>query len=300
MHYTNRQKLPQYLVDWLIHDDYDRSTDPFTLSATTLMKPIRAHVLTAKYGDNLEIDVSELIASRLGNAIHDSIEKVESSNVSKEQRVTKTIDIEGHVYTVRGKYDVLTCENGKYVLRDIKTTSVWAFIYGGKDEDYRKQLSIYRWLLHGEKQVEPVAYIDFLFTDWQSMKARTEDNYPKQRIHSGYKIDLLSLEETENYIRDRLTKFHKFRSVPDVSLPLCTKEELWASEDKYAVMKMGAKKATKLCDSKEEAVSYIKNKSITGVNIELRPGKVKRCKYCSASPVCSQYKSMSDAGLIDY
>ena len=300
MHYTNRFNLPQYLVDWLIKDNYDYNQDPLTISATTLMKPVRAYWLTARHGDTLEIDVSELIAARLGSAIHDSIERVETPGVSKEERVRKTLEVDGVTFTISGKYDILVNENGRWTLRDIKTTSVWAYIFGGKDEDYRKQLSVYRWLLHGgEKHVGDVAFIDMIFTDWSSMKAKTEDNYPPQRIHPGYRIQLMTLEETEAWIRERLSFFYRYKDISDTNLPMCTKEELWASDDKFAVMKPGAGRATKLCDSKEEATQYIAEKKLSAV-VESRPGKVKRCKYCSAAPYCSQYKSFVAAGMIEF
>ncbi len=299
MHYTNRHNLPQYLVDWLIHDNYDHNQDPLTISATTLMKPVRAYWLTARHGNELETDVSDLVAARLGNAIHDSIELVETPNVSKEQRTKRQVTIGNETFTISGKYDLLVNQNGKWILRDIKTTSVWAYIFGGKDEDYRKQLSIYRWLLQDTFKVEETAFIDFIFTDWSSTKARQEDNYPQQRIHPSYPIKLMSLEETETYVTSRLSEFFQFRDITDSALPLCTKEELWASEDKFAVMKPAAKRATKLCDSRNEAETYMVREQIKGY-IEPRPGKVKRCKYCSASPFCSQYKSMNQAGLIEY
>lgn len=299
MKYTNKLKLPNYIVDWLTADDYDHNLDPLTLSATTLMKPVRAYWLTLRHSNNLSMDVSELISSKLGNAIHDSIEKVQSTNVSKEQRISKQIEIDGVNYTISGKYDVLVFENNKWTIRDIKSTSVWAYIFGGKDEDYQKQLSIYRWLLHGRHEVEPVAFIDFIFTDWQSMKAKTEDNYPPQRIHTGYKIDLLSLEDTEKYLRERLKAFFQYKNVSDEALPFCTKEELWASDDSFAVMKPDAKRATKVCASQEEAVGYIADKKIEA-SIEFRQGKVKRCKYCSAAPTCSQFKDLQKHNLIDY
>jgi hypothetical protein len=300
MQYLNKANLPQYLVDWLINDEYDYNTDLHTVSATTLMKPARAYWLTLRHGDDLEIDVTDLIASRLGSAIHNSIEQVKTPGVTKEQRVTRVLNIDGTEYTVRGKFDVLVEEGGKRFLRDIKTTSVWAYIYGGKDEDYKKQLSIYRWLLESVTPVEPVAFIDFLFTDWSGTKAKMEDSYPSQRIIAGYKIELMSLAETENYIRERLLAFFAFKDKSDTDLPLCSKEELWASDDTFAVMKPGAQRATKVCDSKEEALVYIGNKSVKNGYVEYRQGKVKRCKYCSAAPFCSQYKSLQKAGLIDY
>lgn len=300
MHFTNRLGLPQYLVDWLKKDNYDHSTEPSTISATTLLKPVQAYWLTVRNGDELTIDVSELVSARLGTAIHDSIEKVSTTNVSKEQRISRKITVGDQVFTVTGKYDLLVFEDGKWILRDIKTTSVWAFIYGGKDEDYRTQLSIYRWLLQERHPVETTAFIDFIFTDWQATKARTEDGYPQQRIQAGYAIDLLSLEQTEKFIEERLAKFFQYKDTPDSELPECTKEELWASEDTWAVMKVDAKRATKVCSSEQEALSYIKDKEVKKASIQFRQGKVKRCKYCPAFLYCVQAKSLAQKGLIDY
>src|SRR5688572_26521816 len=126
MKWTNKLNLPQYLVDWLTTDNYDYSTEPNTISATGLLKPVRAQVLSARHAGEIEMDVSEKIASKFGNAIHDSIERIESDNVSKEQRVMKKVSINGTEFTVTGKYDLLVKEGEKYRLRDIKTTSVWA------------------------------------------------------------------------------------------------------------------------------------------------------------------------------
>jgi PD-(D/E)XK nuclease superfamily len=285
------------MYDWLVHDDYDYDYDPLTVSTTGLMKPIRATILTARHGDKLEIDVSELIASRYGNALHDSVERIVTPGVSKEQRIKRTVDIDGVTYTVTGKYDLLVEQDGVHTIRDMKSTSVWAKIYGGKDEDYQTQLSTYRWLLTPTHQINPVAYIDFFFTDWQSSKARSEDNYPKQRIHAGHKIELLSIEETEDKIRRKLSQLKEHQNTPDDELPECTKEELWAEEDTFAVYKIGNKRATKVCDTKQEAEIYQEQHNIKGY-IQSRPGKVRRCKYCSAAPFCNQFKRLQEYNLI--
>jgi hypothetical protein len=220
--------------------------------------------------------------------------------VSKEERIKRTIQIQDVIFTVTGKYDILEEKNGLFTIRDIKTTSVWAYIFGGKDEDYCKQLSIYRWLLSAEKNMNEIAYIDFIFTDWQSSKAKQDPTYPQQRIKAGYQITLMSLEETEKYIKERLELYYKYRNVPDEQLPLCTPEELWQSSDKFAVMKAGAQKATKVCDSADEAQAYINEKSLTKVFIEKRPGKVKRCKYCNVSQFCQSYNYYLANNLVDF
>lgn len=298
MNFTNKMNLPQYIVDWLVNDDYDHSSDPFLLSATTLLKPIKAYWLSVRHHEELKIDVADLIASRFGSAIHDSIERIKTEDVQKETRINKQININGINYTVSGKFDILVHENNKWILRDIKTTSVWSYIYGGKDDDYQKQLSIYRWLLSDTHLVEDVAYIDFFFTDWQSSKAKIDPAYPQHRVGSGYKISLMSLAETEEFVKTRVTAFDKYRNLPDNQLPECTKDELWASEDTFAVYKKDAKRATKVCASQEEANCYMKDKKINGY-IEFRPAKIKRCRYCSASPFCNQFASLAQHGLID-
>lgn len=298
--YTNKYRLPQYLVDWLLSSGYDFNYDPNTISTTTLLKPIKAQILGSRYTEDVETDVSELIAARYGTAIHDSVEKIETPGVSKEVRLHRQIQIEDTVYTVSGKYDILVdLGHGTYQLQDMKSTSVWSYIYGGKDEDYRKQLSIYRWLLSPTHQVIDQSSITFFFTDWSSSKARQDQDYPKLRIQSGYKVDLWSLEQTEQYIRERLTLFHLARQADDDELPDCTPEELWQTEDSWAVYKDGNKKATKLCNTEEEAELYKISKKIKG-NIQHRPGKVKRCRYCSSFPVCDQGQAYQANNQIEF
>lgn len=285
------------MYDWLINDDYDHNYQPNTISATSLLKPIRVLLLTQRHGDKFEIDASELIASKYGNAIHDSIERIQTPGVSKEERIRRTINVSGVDYTVTGKYDLLVKEGNNYTLRDIKSTSVWAQIHGGKDEDYRGQLSIYKWLLSPEKTINDIAYIDFYFTDWQSSKAKMEENYPKHRIHAGHKIDLLPLELTEKAIRNKIANILLHQDTPDNDLPECTRKELWQTDDSWAVYKEGNKKASKVCKTLAEAEEYQNNRKIEG-SIQHRPGEVKRCKYCPAIFACNQAQRFISEGLL--
>lgn len=307
--YTNKLNFPQYIVDWLENDNYDHNSDPYTISATTLMKPTRVHLLSTRHSGELVSDVADLVASRVGSAIHDSIEVIETPNIHKENRAFRDIQVGSVTYKISGKYDILEeHKNELFTLRDIKTTSVWAVVLnskgeGKKDEEYRKQLSVYRWLLSTEKTVNDSAFIDFFFTDWQgakakqSLRSREYPLYPQQRIMPGYKIELMSLEETEKWIISRLELIEEYKNQSDEKLLPCTKTELWATDEKYAVTKPGAKRATKLCDSKVEAEDYIKIKDIKA-NIQIRKPVVKRCNYCSALPFCNQGQSYSKQGML--
>lgn len=302
MKYTNRLGFPEYICSWLKHDDYDHVVSENTFSATTLLKPVRVYWLSLRNNDNLQMDVSDLIASRIGTAVHDSIERIETDGVEKEIRLEKEIEIDGEVFIIRGKFDILEHQpDGSCTLRDIKTTSVWAYVFGTKDEEYRKQLSVYRWLLSDTgRDVNDVAYIDFFFTDWQSSKAKTDENYPKCKVTPGYKVELMSASETEDFIIDRVKNFHIYKDTEAKDLPPCEIKDLWASDAKWAVKKKGANRATKLCDSEEEAEAYIMNRGIKSAIIEYRAPKVKRCKYCTAWQFCSQGQDYSSRGLIQY
>lgn len=297
MQYTNKLNLPQYISDWLQFDSYDYSDDPHTLGATTLMKPIQAYWLTVRHADSFQIDVSDLVAAKFGTAIHDSIEQISTPNTSKEQRVQRIFSLGDVPYTIAGRYDVLVSKDGRWTIRDIKTTSVWAYIFGGKDAEYQKQLSIYRWLLSASMAVEQVGYIDFFFTDWQSSKAKQDKDYPQHRILPSYKVDLFSLDETEKYIHSRLSLLAKYEFISDDQLPPCTDDELWTTNEVFAVTRPSAKKATKLCSTRDEAVQYIKDKRIQA-SIELRPSKAKRCKYCPCYGLCKQGQDLKKQGRI--
>ena len=272
----------------------------FTLSATSLLKPVRAHWLTKRYGDSLETDVLDRLSSKFGDAVHASFAQVQTPNVLKENRTSKSIIVDGQPYTINGKYDILAKENGVWVLKDIKTTSVWSFIFRGKDEDYIKQLSVYRWLLSNDYVIDDTGYIHFVFTDWQSSKAKqdTEGTYPKHKIQANYKINLMDISDTDDWIMARVKEFHDAKDVADDQLPLCTNEELWAESDTWAVYKQGmTSRAAKVCKSEAEARLYIQDKGIRGF-VQHRPGKVKHCKYCSASPFCNQFKDLQAKNLI--
>ena len=89
MKHTNKRGFPDYVVEWLESDDYDY--DENTMSATTLMQPPRAYALKKQNAADLEIDVEDLIASRFGTAIHDSVEKVNLTGCKQEERLKKAV-----------------------------------------------------------------------------------------------------------------------------------------------------------------------------------------------------------------
>jgi hypothetical protein len=314
---TNRTDIPLALAVWLLHDEYDFINAPNYISATTLMKPIRQIVLPGRIPlDEQSMDVSELIASALGKSLHDSIEKswvkgyrrslkllgypdnvINRVLVNPEPAQIKPDSIQIWIehrairkfngFTIGGKFDL--CTEG--ILQDNKSTSVYAWIKGSKDDDYRLQGSLYKWL-NPDKVTEDFIRINFIFTDWQKAKAKWDPTYPQSRLQHR-DVTLWSPQETETWIRRKLDLIKKYRDVPEEQIPECTDEELWRSDPQFKFYSDPAKanipgaRATRNFDTMAEARQFQTEKGGKGA-IKTVLGEVQRCNYCNAFSICKQ------------
>lgn len=321
---TNEQMIDLPLAVWLLQDGYSSGADVAPpgelLSVTTLLKPTRRLILERQVDmDQEQMDLADLIASRMGHALHDSIERAWTEgnwknamrrlhypdkildqvkiNPKKEDLVEGDIPIyleqrgfkpfQGLVIT--GQLDFAI--NGAY--RDMKSTSTFSFTSGSKDEDYRLQGSMYRWIMP-EFIWNDKMRIEFIFTDWLKYRARQDPNYPQARVtHKEYA--LLPVHETEEWVSDKLAhirKNAKFAKNQD-RLVRCTDKELWKQPDsyKYYINPETAKaggRATKRFENLADAETYKAEKGKGVVVVER--GEVKACAYCPAFSVCEQRK----------
>lgn len=332
MVFTNRENISPLLAVWLAKNDYYIGDQENLISATTLLKPVRQVVLARQNKDlNKLADVADLVNSRMGTAIHDSVEKAwttdepalkdiltqfgldedtltrikinpEPSTVTDEdipvyieQRYTKDVTLDnGEVWTVSGAFDAVI--HG--VVEDIKTTSVWTHIYGSNDKKYADQMSTYKWI-KPEIITEDYGRIQHLFTDWSSQKARTDKQYPQSRILTK-ELTLDSIVDTAKIIKNKLEIISKFEKLDPAKLPLCTDEELWREKDVFKYYKDKNKttgRSTANFDTMEAAQARLMKDSNSGTIIKY-PGGVKACKYCAVQNVCSQYKDLKLTGQI--
>ena len=319
MIYTNKNDISVEMAVALLHDEYDYIEADNYISATALMKPLRHIILPSRIppADRIIPDVTDLIPTFLGTSLHSAIELAWSGGrhvralellgypqsvidrvlvnptpeqlkaiqnpipVYIEQRAFRQID----GFTVGGKYDMI-CEGR---VTDTKSTSVYTWIHGSKDDDYQLQGSIYRWL-NLDKVTQDHIRINFIFTDWNKTDAayKTANGYPPRRMmHRDF--ELLSVAETNAWIREKLAQITKHRETPEKELPECTPEELWMSEPKYkyyADPTKTAGRSTKNFDTMAEAQAFMAEKG-KGVVITV-PGTPKRCDYCAAYPICTQ------------
>lgn len=200
-------------------------------------------------------------------------------------------------YVIGGKFDAIT--DG--IVNDTKSTSAFSWVFGSRTSDYQLQLSIYRWLdAKGFNDVEcskpfrpriteDYGRVNFVFTDWQKLQARTNPGYPQKRVEQK-EINLLPLDEVEQWINERLRFIEKYAQAPESELPECTPEELWQSDPVYKYYKDPSKtsgRSTKNFDDLGEAMAFKAEKGGVGTIITV-PGAPKRCEYCAAFEVCTQ------------
>lgn len=319
--YTNATGVPLSLAVFLATDRYDYI--PGTISATGLLKSTRQQVLTRRVPlEDAASDIITLVKSRLGTACHDSIELAWKTNyqgamkalgypqeiidrvclnpdpenlpanaipVYMEQRVSREID----GMKITGKFDFVA--EGR--VEDFKTTTVYTWINSNKDDDFQLQGSIYRWLNPKIITQDHMA-IQFLFTDW--MAGRSADpKYPSYPVMPK-KIPLLSLDDTEQYIRSKLSAFTRCSSLQEEELPPCNDKELWRRAPQYKYYKNPQKMArsTKNFDKRDEAYSQLAADNGVGIVVEV-PGQVMACNYCAAFSVCTQKDALiADGSLI--
>jgi hypothetical protein len=299
MNFSNRNRFPWYIEEWLKRDDYDYETG--VLSATRLIAPPRQTELMRRFPDHLTCDIADRIAARYGTAIHESFERLnlrehDGCQILQENRVHT--ELAGQ--RISGKYDMLMeQEDGSWKLVDIKSTSVWNYIHDDRKEDFQMQMSILAYILMEQGlAICPTADIVYVFTDWKRSEARRGGNYPPERIFIK-SLELLDPEATKAWLTERIALLNGLKDLELDQLPQCSDKELWRKADKFAVMKRGRKSAVRVFDSMEQATELYMTLPETSHYIETRRGLVARCGYCYASNVCSQYKRLKEAGDVE-
>jgi hypothetical protein len=320
MAYTNLTNFPLSVAAWLVTDNYDYNADPNYLSATTLIRPLKSIILMRRVQMQQDTDISDLIASKLGTAVHDGIETSWTTNYKraleklgypKKVQEAVLINPDGPIpdgavpiyierrsakkvgnFTIGGKFDFVM--EGK--LEDFKTTSTYSWITQSNKDSYILQGSIYRWLNQDIIASDRMS-INYIFTDWTATKALQDKSYPQNRIiQQDY--PLLSIAETERYIKNRLSAIEQYADADQKKIPDCTQKELWQKDPVFKYFKNPAKmqRSTKNYTTRADA-EMRKSQEGVGVVIEV-PGEVKRCIYCSARPLCTQAEDLELKGLL--
>ncbi len=316
---TNRSGINLPLAVWLIHDDYDYVDKQNYISVTTLMRPLKQIILAQRIPpEKREADVEEFIARALGHSIHSAIENAWKNGhkralkllgypdsliervqinpdqdyldahpdcipVYMEQRSFKEVLVNGTIWTIGGKFDFVAEEQ----VQDFKSTSAFSWLFGTNEDSHAQQGSLYRWL-NPDLIKNGTICINYIFTDWSKMQARSNPKYPQKRVEKKY-IPLHSVPDTEAWVQRKLALIMQYMTASEDQMPDCTDEELWRSDPAYKYYANPDKtdgRSSKNFTVKSEADRHRAEKGV-GVVITV-PGEVKACGYCPAFNACKQ------------
>ncbi len=279
---TNKYGLPQTLVDAIIFSDKAHQQGDY--SASQLSKGAKQLWLTKRHDDEITIDASDRLWALFGTAIHYVLDKGDDKNVLKEEYLeTKILN-----KSLTGKPDHF---DGK-ILTDWKFTSVWSVVYESSYKDYEKQLNTYAFMygLVGF-EVEKIQAC-LMLKDWSKRKMQEDRNgtYPPCQFKLVDKLKLWPATKQREYIEGRITEFEAFKDAPDNLIPECNDEERWKKEDKWAIMKGKNKRATKVCDTEEQAEKFLETNE-GDYAIVPRPGLDNKCiDYCDCNKFCHYWQ----------
>ena len=289
MEITNNFNVPETLMSLAKRDYYSKGKADY--SVTELLSPPRVQRLRKLYHSQMKQDVSQMLWQLMGSALHVVAERGQADGHVTEERLFTTF--EGVV--VSGAIDVQQEESDGVTIMDYKFTSAWAVM--NEKPEWEQQQNVYGWLVRREKKknVKGVKIIA-LIRDWNRREAERREDYPKAPIQV-ISLRLWSHEEAEEFVRNRIAAHNtgKVAVAFDEELPLCSDEDRWVRETKYAVMKEGRKRAVKLFDNEADAKQFAEQEK---GYVETRNGEAIRCAgdYCGVSQWCSQYRAENAGG----
>lgn len=287
MKLTNKHGLPESIVNALRRPEYTKGKAH--LSVTQLINSPKVVALSKKFQDELEQDVSEMVWSLFGSAIHKVLEHGKDQNHIVEQRLHSEVD----GYRVSGAIDLQIVSDAGRAIRDYKTCSVWS-VMNSKIE-WEQQLNCYAWLV---EKVTGASVTDLgivaIIRDWNRRDAAKNEAYPPAPIKE-LPIPLWPMEQREQYIQSRVHAHAEaeFAIESEGDVPACTPEEMWEKPTTYALKKKGGVRALKVYLSQEEANQALDPKT---QEIEVRPGSRTRCEsFCPVNHRCQQWRDYQES-----
>ena len=200
MKITNNYNVPEPLVTLASKEYYSKGASQY--SVTELMAPPKVKRLREKYDAEIEQDVSDMLWSMLGSALHVVMERGQTEGYISEERIFAKVDD----VTVSGAIDLQKITPEGIVLIDYKFTSAWAVMQ--EKTEWQQQLNIYKWLVETVKRKKVVGLqICAFIRDFS--RHETKEGYPNSPIHM-VDIPMWDSVTTETYVRERL-EMHRDR-----------------------------------------------------------------------------------------
>lgn len=276
---TNRLGMPEPLVEAVRRDSYTKGEADF--SVTGLLRPPRIAELERQLGDQVEEDVSEHIYRLLGQTMATVLERAGVP----ERRYIMEIEVDGRMCSVSGKPDRFI----EGVLQDWKLTTVWKAKGQACPPEFEEQLNFYAELMRANSYSVRALEAVLILRDWSKLKMLREEDYPRAQV-AKLSAPIWERERAQEFIRGRI----RLHVAASKKLPLCSREERWAKDDVFAVMKKGRKSAVRLLNNELAAKTYIEEQRLDPRihYVEKRSGESTRCAaYCPVAKFCDQFKA---------
>ena len=288
MKLTNKFGIPETFINVLRRPTYSKGAAH--LSVTQLINSPKIVALTKKFENELEQDVSDMVWSIFGSAIHGVLEHGKDHNHIVEERLHAMLD----GWKISGAVDLqVVNELGGISIRDYKTTSAWAVM--NEKIEWEQQLNIYAWLVDTVKEDFHVTDLGIvaIIRDWSRREAARNPDYPQAPVKE-IPIKIWPYQDREAFIRERICHHSacEFAMETDEELPPCTPEEMWEKPTTYALKKAGGVRAIKVYETQEEAEKAFDPKVH---EIEVRLGSRTRCEsFCPVNTYCQQWRDYQE------
>jgi hypothetical protein len=276
---SNRLNFPQALVDAVTNDGYSKGNADFSI--TELLSPPRQSALRRQHENDIEEDASERIWSLYGQLVHKLLERA-----NRASHVEARLFMEINGIRISGQIDSFEIKDGE--MTDWKFVSAYKF-KDGLPLEYEQQQNCYVELARANSIDVKRSNIVGLLRDHSKLEAKREASYPQLPV-IRVEVPIWEREKVIAFLKERIALHVAART----TLPQCSEEDRWARPTKYAVMKKGAARATKLYDTKEAAETHAATSK--DFFVEHRPGENVRCEsYCPVAKFCTQFQALKAA-----
>lgn len=282
---TNKYNLPKTFLNICERPTYTKGKAH--ISATGLLAAPRLARLKEIYDDKIVTDVSDMIWSIFGTAVHNILEQGKDENHIVEQRLHAELD----GWHISGAIDLQITREDGIEINDYKTVGVWSVM--NEKIEWEQQLNVYAWLVETVKKM-PVTELKIIaiIRDWNRRDAQSRPGYPEAQV-ATIPVQIWPYEQRESFIRDRIHLHSEalFASETGEELPDCSPEDCWEKPTTYAIKKDGAMRAKSVHTSLSEAEVALE-KSGKGYALEVREGDRTRCaSFCPVAQFCTQYQT---------
>lgn len=291
---------------WIKAAELDMKIRTGWRSATELIDTPRAVCLKRRHFDEIVRPISGMIWALMGKAMHALLAEANGHAALAEEELI--IVRSGRKISMTPDWVEDAPSKGRYILRDFKTTKVWAVCYGIKPE-WVAQDNVYAQGLEEWGYPVELAFNEVMIRDRDNREsiiraARGDSTYPQ---HDIVVIPIPLWPETKRlaYIDSRIIAHAEAEALPDDRLPHCTPEERWAKPDRWAIVHQKSKRAVNGCANilvEQDARDQYARMLAQGKEVELqfRPGESIRCAdYCDAAPFCNQWAAIKKTQVND-